>query len=182
MRLDRYTQRAQEAILAVTFQHARKTHRSTVDLGWLPMRLPQTQQRLWALVAYDRDLRRQIILLTNIPGATAQDAEQLYTQWRGRPRIEHTYRFDRGQGLDVQDMRRVFVLVLLIALFVYCIDHTWPRQAVLWLRRLGGKLGLTTDADGPHILLAGITAVWITLATIRYAQLDPFQRAREAYG
>ena len=176
--------------LAVTFQHARKTRRTTVDLGWLPLRLPDTHQRLWALVAYDRDLRRQIILLTNIPITNILDAEQVYTQWRSRPRIEHTYRFDQEQGLDVEDMRvrtlermrRVFVLVLLAALFVYCIDQTWPQQAVLWLRQLGGKLGLTTDADGPHILLAGITAVWITLATIRYAQLDPFQRAREAYG
>jgi len=118
--------------LAVTFQHARKTRRTTVDLGWLPLRLPDTHQRLWALVAYDRDLRRQIILLTNIPITNILDAEQVYTQWRSRPRIEHTYRFDQEQGLDVEDMRvrtlermrRVFVLVLLAALFVYCIDQT----------------------------------------------------------
>ena len=176
--------------LAVTFQHARKTRRTTVDLGWLPLRLPDTHQRLWALVAYDRDLRRQIILLTNIPITNLLDAEQVYTQWRSRPRIEHTYRFDQEQGLDVEDMRvrtlermrRVFVLVLLAALFVYCIDQTWPQQAVLWLRQLGGKLGLTTDADGPYILLAGITAVWITLATIRYAQSHPFPRAGHSYG
>jgi len=176
--------------LAVSFQHARKTRRTTVALGWLPLRLPDTHQSLWALVAYDRDLRRQIILLTNIPIATAQDAEQVYTQWRCRPHIEHTYRFDQEQGLDVEDMRvrtlermrRVFVLVLLAALLVYSINQTWPRQAVLWLRQLGGKLGLTTDADGPYILLAGITAVWITLTTIRYAQLHPFPRARETYG
>jgi hypothetical protein len=176
--------------LAVTFQHARQTRRATVDLGWLPLRLPDTQQRLWALVAYDRTIRRQIILLTNIPITTAQDAEQVYTQWRSRPRIEHTYRFDQEQGLDIEDMRvhtlermrRVFVLVLLAALFVYCIDQTWPRQAVLWLRRLGGKLGLTTDADGPYILLAGITAIWITWATVCYAQLHPFPRARGTYG
>jgi hypothetical protein len=176
--------------LAVSFQHARKTRRTSVDLGWLPLRLPDTHQHLWALVAYDRDLRRQIILLTNIPIDTTQDAKQVYTQWRGRPRIEHTYRFDQEQGLDVEDMRvhtlermrRLFVLVLLAALFVYCIDHTWPCQAVLWLRHLGGKLGRTTDADGPYILLAGITAIWITVATIRYAQLHPFPRPRETYG
>jgi hypothetical protein len=176
--------------LAVTFQHAPKTRRTTVDLGWLPLRLPETHQRFRALVAYDRDLRRQIILLTKIPIANALDAEQVYTQWRCRPRIEHTYRFDQEQGLDVEDMRArtlermrcILVLALLAALLVYCIDQTWPRQAVLWLRQLGGKFGLTTDADGPYILLAGITAVWITLATIRYAQLHPFPRARETCG
>jgi len=84
--------------------------------------------------------------------------------------------------LPWRSMRRVLVLVLLAALFVYCIDQTWPRPVVLWRRQLGGKLGLTSDADGPDVLLAGITAVCITLATIRYAQLHPFPRARETYG
>ena len=176
--------------LAVAFQHARKIRRTTVSLGWLTLRLLESQQRIWALVAYDLDLHRQIILLTNIPIANSQDAEQVYTQWRGRPRIEHTYRFDQEQGLDVEDMRvhslermrRLFVLVLLAALFVYFIDKTWPRQAVLWLRRLGGKLGLTTDADGPYVLLAGITAVLVTLATVRYASHHPFPNAKGTYG
>jgi len=26
-----------------------------------------------------------------------------------------------------------------------------PRQAVFWLRKLGGKLGLKTDRNGPYI-------------------------------
>jgi hypothetical protein len=176
--------------LAVAFQHARKIRRTTVSLGWLTLRLPDTRQCIWALVAHDPDLRRQIILLTNIPIANTQDAEQVYTQWRGRPRIEHTYRFDQERGLDVEDMRvhtvermrRIFVLVLLATLFVYFIDQTWPRQAVLWLRRLGGKLGLTTDADGPYILLADITAVLVTVATICYARHHPFPSAKGTYG
>lgn len=176
--------------LAVTFQHARQQRRTTVDLGWLALRLPETQQRLWALVAYDREAHRQLILLTNVPIATAQDAEQVYQQWRRRPRIEHTYRFAQEQGLDLEDMRvqtlermrRVFVLVLLAALFVYHIEHTWPRQALLWLRQLGGKLGRPSDADGPYILLAGIAATLITAATLRYASLHPFPRTQGTYG
>jgi hypothetical protein len=176
--------------LEVAFHHAHKTRRVTVSLGWLPLRLPDTQQRLWALVAYDPDFRRQIMLLTNIPIDNAQVAEYVYTQWRCRPRIEQTYRFDQEQGLDVEDMRvqtvermrRLFVLVLLAALFVYYIDQTWPHQAVVWLRHLGGKLGLSTDADGPYILLAGISAVLVAVATIRYARLHPFPRPRETYG
>lgn len=176
--------------LEVAFQHAHETRRVTVSLGWLPLRLPDTQQRLWALVAYDPDFRRQIILLTNIPIDNAQAAQHVYTQWRCRPRIEHTYRFDQEQGLDVEDMRvqtvermrRLFVLVLLAALFVFYSDQTWPRQAVIWLRRLGGKLGLSADADGPYILLAGISAVLVAVATIRYAHQHPFPRPRETYG
>jgi hypothetical protein len=176
--------------LQVAFHHAHKTRRVTVSLGWLPLRLPDTQQRLWALVACDPDYERQIILLTNVPLTTPEIAEQVYTQWRCRPRIEHTYRFDQEQGLDVEEMRvqtvermrRVFALMLLAALFVYHIDQTWPQQAVCWLRRLGGKLGLGTDADGPYILLAGISAVLVALATIRYAHHHPFPRPRETYG
>lgn len=176
--------------LEVTFQHAHKTRRATVSLGWLQLRLPDTQQQLWALVAYEPAYRRQIILLTNIPLTTPEVAEQVYTQWRCRPRIEHTYRFDQEQGLNVEDMRvqtlermrRVFVLVLLAALFVYHIAHTWSHQAVCWLRRLGGKFGLRTDADGPYILLAGIRAVLVAVATIRYAHHHPFPSPRETYG
>ena len=47
------------------------------------------------------------------------------------------------QSLEV--MRRLFVLVLLTALFVAHIAATWPPPAVSWLRCLGGKLGLKTD-------------------------------------
>jgi len=32
------------------------------------------------------------------------------------------------------------------------------------------------DADGPYILLAGISAVLVALATIRYARHHPFPR------
>lgn len=174
----------------VAFHHAHKTRRTTVSLGWLVLRLPTTQLRLWALVAYDTDLDRQIILLTNIPIRTAEDAEQIYTQWRCRPRIEHTYRFDQEQGLDIEDvrvqtmerMRRLFVLVLLATLFVYYVDHTWSHTAVLWLRRLGGKRGLGTDTNGPYILLAGICAVLVTAATIEYAHHHPFPRPDDTYG
>ena len=131
--------------LEVTFQHAHKTRWVTVSLGWLPLRLPDTQLDLWALVAYAPDFRRQIILLTNIPIDNAQVAEQVHTRWRFRRRIEHACRFHQEQGPDVKDMRvqtaewmrRVFVLVLLAALFVYYIDQTWPPQAVFWLRRSG---------------------------------------------
>lgn len=176
--------------LQVAFRHARTTRRVTVRLGWLQLRIPETQQIVWALVIRDPDLQRRLILLTNIPSASAQEAETVYTEWRFRPRIEHTYRFDQEQGLDVEDMRvrtlermrRIFVLVLLAALFVYHIDHSWPRQAVFWLRRLGGKLGLRSDSDGPYVLLAGISAVFVSAATFTYARLHPCPRPKGTYG
>jgi hypothetical protein len=86
--------------------------------------------------------------------------------------------------LDIEDvrvqtierMRRIFVLVLLAALFVYHIDYSWPRHTVLWLRNLGGKFGLSSDADGPYVLLAGIRAVFVAAATLSFAAKHPFPR------
>ncbi len=176
--------------LPVSFRHARKLRRVTVGIGWLKIRLPGTRQLLWLLVANDPDLDRQLGLITNVPIRTARDARRIYEQWRYRPHIEHTYRFDQERGLDVEDiqvhtlerMRRVFVLTLLATLFVYHIDRNWPKRAVLWLRYLGGKLGLTTDRDGPYVLLAGISAVFVTAATLAYAATHPFPQRNGTYG
>lgn len=170
--------------LRVAFTHARKVRVAEIELGWLQIRIPGKQQVLWALVAYESELDRTLVLITNIPIHTAHDAEAIYTEWRHRPQIEHTYRFDQEDGLDVEDvrvqtlerMRRIFVLVLIAALFVYHIAHAWPRHMVLWLRRLGGKLGFSSDLDGPYVLLAGIRAVLITVATLTFAAQHPFPR------
>jgi hypothetical protein len=169
--------------LEVSFTHARKVRTVKMALGWLKIRLLDTHQVLGVLVAHrmgtDVD---DLVLITNLPIQTTHDAEMVYTQWRFRPHIEHTYRFDQEDGLDVEDMRvrtlermrRVFVLTLLAALFVYHIAHVWPRRAVLWLRHLGGKTGLTMDRDGPYVLLAGLSAVFVTLATLSFAAKHPF--------
>jgi len=169
----------------VAFTHARKVRHVDIQLGWLMLRLPETYQLLWAVVAHDPDDNHDLVLLTNIPVRTATDAQTVYTEWRYRPRIEHTYRFDQEAGLDVEDMRvqtlermrRLFVLVLLAALFVYHVAHVWPRHMVLWLRHLGGKLGLSSDRDGPYVLLAGISAVFVAAATLAFAAQHPFPRA-----
>ena len=176
--------------LRVAFTHARKVRVVEVALGWFMIRLPEEQQVLWVLVARDSGLNRDLVLITNVPIHTAADAKTVYTQWRHRPQIEHTYRFDQEDGLNVEDvrvqtmerMRRVFVLLLLSALFVYHVAHTWPQHLVLWLRRLGGKLGLSSDRDGPYLLLAGIRAVFVTAATLAFAAQHPFPRPGDTYG
>lgn len=176
--------------LQVAFTHARKVSVVEKDLGWLKIRLPQTRQVLWALVAHDPVSGHDLVLLTNRPIRSAADAKTVYTEWRHRPQIEHTYRFDQEDGLDIEDMRvhtlermrRVFVLVLLAALFVYHIAHAWPQHMILWLRHLGGKLGHSSDLDGPYVLLAGISAVFLTVSTLAFATQHPFPRAGGTYG
>jgi len=48
---------------------------------------------------------------------------------------------------------------LVASQFVFFLMKRWPPKAVLWLRKLGGKLGQKTDRDGPYILLRGLSAV-----------------------
>jgi hypothetical protein len=198
-RLDRWEEELLDELVAtvplplkleITFTHARKDSVVHKALGWLHIRLPTTHQELWALVIHDPNLDDDVVLITNIPIETNHDAQLVFSEWRSRPQIEHIYRFDQEEGLDLEDMRvrtmermrRVFVLVLLAALFVYHVAHTWPRHAVLWIRRLGGKLGHLSDLDGPYVLLAGISAVWTTAATLTYATRHPFPRAEGTYG
>ena len=114
----------------------------------------------------------------------------MYTESCYRPQIAHAYRFDQEEGLDVEDVRvqtlermcRIFVLVLLAALLVYRIAHAWPQHMILWLRQLGGKLGLSSDRDGPYAVLAGIHAVLVTVATLAFATQHPFPREGASCG
>jgi hypothetical protein len=166
----------------VAFQHARRTTLTDLKMGWFRIRLPNTHQILWVLVAEDKLHLQPLTLLTNIPLRSVAIAQQVYADWRLRSRIEHGYRFDQEQGLDLEDlrvrtlerMRRIFALVLLAAQFVFFIAKRWPPKAVLWLRKLGGKLGLKSDRDGPYILLRGLSAVWQCMATLSWLSIQPF--------
>lgn len=166
----------------VLFQHAGQTRLDRVQLGWFKVRIPTTTQPLWILVADDLTLDRQLVLITNVPLESVHVVQQVYNDWRLRTRIEHGYRFDQEQGLDVEDMRvhtlermrRLFAFVLLSAQMVFVIAERWPPKAILWLRQLGGKLGLSSDRDGPYWLLHGIAAVIIASMTLSFAFLHPF--------
>jgi len=107
-----------------------------------------------------------------------------------RSRVEHGCRFDQEQGLDVEDMhvhtvermRRLFAIVLLAAQIVFVISAHRPPKAVLWLRQLGGKLGLPGDHDGPYELLKGLAAVITSVTTLSFAFLHPFPFGVWTYG
>jgi len=164
------------------FHHAGRTRLAKLKMGWFPIRLPETHQRLWVMVVENDLENRTLTLLTNVPILNETIAQEVYNDWRLRGHIEHGYRFDQEQGLDVEDvrvhtlerMRRIFALVLVAAQFVFHLMKRWPPKAVLWLRKLGGKLGLTTDRDGPYILLRGLSAVWQTAATLSWTAVQPF--------
>lgn len=142
----------------VLFTHAGETRLDTIHFDWFQIRVPDAQKPLWILVAEDEMLNRQLVLITNIPLTSVFAVQQVYNDWRLRSRVEHGYRFNEEQGLDVEDMRvqtvdrmrRLFAIVLLAAQIIFVISEQWPPKAVLWIRQLGGKLGIPTDRDGPY--------------------------------
>lgn len=174
----------------VSFTHARKVRLADLQIGWFRFRLPNTQHDLWAIVAYEEDKDRTLTLITNVPLHTIANVRTVYDDWRLRGRIEHGYRFDQEQGLDVEDMRvqtlermkRLFILVLAAAQFVFFIIDTWPQPAVQWIRTLGGKLGLDNDLDGPYLVLRGLSALFQTAVTLAFLALTPFPRLNNTYG
>ena len=176
--------------LEATFTHARKTRTTRLRLGWLPIRLPDWETPLWLLAIHDPDRKLDFGLLTNRPILNPAQAETVLVSWRYRPQIEHTYRLDQEAGLDVEDMRvhtlehmrRVFFLVLIAAAFLYHLNQTWPPEALHWLRSLGGKLGTLSDLDGFYLLLAGISAVLVTVATLTFLRSNPFPRPKGTCG
>ncbi len=175
---------------SVSFTHARKTRQTNMHIGWFKIRLPGKTQPLGVIVAYDPDKERTLTLLTNIPLHSIVDVRHAYDDWRLRSRIEHGYRFDQEQGLDVEDMRvqtlermkRLFILVLAAAQFVFHLIDSWPTPAVQWIRSLGGKLGLDNDLDGPYVVLRGLASLFQTAVTLSFVSLHPFPRFQNTYG
>jgi hypothetical protein len=75
---------------------------------------------------------------------------------------------------SLQAMQRLFILVLAAAQFVFYLIDTWPPHAVLWVRYLGGKLGLANDLDGPYLVLRGLRAIIQTVVTLSFLAISPF--------
>lgn len=171
-----------QATFEVLFKHAGQERIDTIHFGWFKIRIPGTVRNLWILVADDQTLNRQLVLITNVPLTSVKTVQEVYNNWRLRTRIEHGYRFDQEQGLDLEDllvhtverMRRLFVMVLLAAQIVFAISVRWPPNAVLWIRQLGGKLNLACDRDGPYWLLRGLAAVITTCMSLSFVFLHPF--------
>lgn len=175
-----------EAEWVVEFKHAGYTRQAVIQIGWFSVRIVDTRQQLWVLVAYEAATEgakeRTLVLLTNVPIQSVEEAQSVYSDWRLRSRIEHGYRFDQEAGLNVEDMRvqtvermrRLFALVLVAAQFVFYLMDSWPPVAVQWLREVGGKLGLGIDRDGPYLLLRGLSALSQTVATLTHLALHPF--------
>jgi hypothetical protein len=59
----------------VVFTHARQPRIAHIGFGWFRIRLPETQQILWVLVAHDFVEEHDLILLTNVPLENAESMQ-----------------------------------------------------------------------------------------------------------
>jgi len=176
-RLDRWEQEKLMEIAAtfpgrlkfkVGFIHKGKLTLAQVTLDWFQMRIPGTTQDLWRITAETDHFPELLVLITNRPVRSADDARTIYDDWRRRPTIELYYRFVQEDGLDVEKIqlhkleriRREFVLVLALSLFVLRLPDVWHPSFILWLRQLGSATaGTDSDWGGPYLLLYGIQRV-----------------------
>lgn len=167
----------------LVFSHAGQQRLSYTTLDWFQAHLPHQQQTWWVVVARSHLFEQPVILWTNRPVLTAEDALGVFADWAQRPAIEHLNRFLQEGGLLVEDiqrhklerMRRLFLLVLVAALFVLRLPDLWSPAGVLWLRQLASSTaGLPQDRDGPYLLLLGLAQFFSTLATIEAVRRATF--------
>jgi len=158
-----------------SFTHAGKVVQARVILDWLQIRIPETQQSLWIVIAQTQGFPDPLVLFTCRPVTCALEAQQVYRDWRYRPMIEHLYRFIQEDGLDVEEIqvqtlerqRRTFVLVLAAALFVLRVPGLWRPETVAFLRALGSSTaGTDLDRQGPYEILIGLHRILSTLSLL----------------
>lgn len=152
----------------VGFIHEGKLTVAQVTLDWFQMRIPGTTQDLWVIVAETDHFPDLLVLITNRPVRSAADARVIYNDWRRRPTIELYYRFVQEDGLDVEKIqvqkleriRREFILILALSLFILRLPDVWHPSLILWFRRLGSATaGTDSDWGGPYLLLYGVQRV-----------------------
>jgi hypothetical protein len=152
----------------VGFIHEGRVTTTQVTLDWFRMRIPGTTQDLWCIVAETDHFPKLLTLITNRPVRSATEARTIYNDWRRRPTIELYYRFVQEDGLDVEKIqlhkleriRREFILILVLSLFVLRLPDVWHPSFILWLRQLGSATaGADSDWGGPYLLLYGLQRV-----------------------
>ena len=169
-------------------RHAGYTRVGLSTLSCLQARFAPDGPTYWAVII-DTDLfQTPLVLWTNRPLTSAQQALTVYADWQRRPTIEHLHRFIQQDGLLVEDMqlepleskRRLFLLILAAALFVLRLPDLWEPTLITFVRHLASAIvGTAMDREGYYLLLYGLTAVLTTLATLHAAAV---RRPTQTYG
>jgi hypothetical protein len=159
-------------------------HKCLVTLGYVQIWLPDHEHPYFLLVSHVHGIGQEWMLLTNFPISNAEQAQEIWFNYRRRWRIETTFRFLQKEGLrwddfkvlDLEAIRRLITLVLIAALFLLNIRLFLDGTSLQILLILGGKQGLKSERDGPYLVLRGYQKLLGCLATLavlkRYGQID----------
>ncbi len=101
-------------------------------------------------------------LLTSLPVRGREEAARVVEAYRRRWEVERFFRLlKRGLGLEtfqvrgLARIRKVVAVLLGLAVFLWEVERLGgPFKG--FLLRLGGKLGLPSERDGPYLLLRGL--------------------------
>jgi len=156
------------------FKISTRWRKCQVNLGYIKVWLPGHERPYWLIVSKVPTLREIWILLTNVPIRNAKQAKEVWFNYRRRWGIEQEFRFIKKEGLRIEDfkvqslenIRRLVNVVLLAALLILNGRFVFPNKAWRILLRLGGKMGLKSERDGPYLLLRGLCKVFACLATL----------------
>jgi hypothetical protein len=164
-----------QASFPTILSHAGQSYPMQVTLDWFRCRLPDSSQDLWVTVAETDHFPDPLVLITDRTVEDMRSAQGVYQDWCLRPGIEHLYRFIQEDGLDIEKImlrnlegrRRLFVLILMLALFVLRLPDMWTPASVHWLRSLASSTaGTAMDRSGPYLLLRGLQYLFITQAVL----------------
>ncbi len=175
-----------------TFTHAGRTIPVQMTLNWFRFRLPDHSGTAWAVVAqtYPQQERPQdfwlpplhLVLITQRPVRSLRHAWGVYRDWAQRGRIEPFYRFIQEDGLDVETIllrhlesfRRMLLIVLLAAFFIFQLAEAWSPVLIQWIRSLASAVvGTAMDRQGPYLLLRGVQRLLCAGSLLEEVRIRP---------
>jgi len=174
------------------FKTRGRWRQSYVTVGYCQVWLPGRDRPYWLVVSAVYGLNELWILLTNVPITNAQQAKEIWFNYRRRWRVEVTFRSLQEEGLhwedlkvlDLEPIRRLVNVVLIAALFLLNTHYYLDETTLEMILTLGGKLGLKSERDGPYLALRGCQKLLVCINTLavlkRYGQLDVLLQTLDA--
>ena len=182
------------AHFAKAFTHAGRTVPVRVHLNWARFRLPEDSFEAWIVTAHTEVIGRErppdlwlppphiVLVVVGRPVHSARQAWQAYQDWAQRGQIELFYRFLQEDGLDVEKIllhklerfRRLLLLIVMLAFFVFHLEHWWSPVLIQWLRSLESSIaGKSMDRHGHYLLLRGVQRALDARTLLESIQIRP---------
>lgn len=148
----------------------------TCEVEWNPLRVNETDYTAVRVTLYDRKARPifadPMLLITNMPVSTADDACRIYRMYLLRAKIEGVFKFcktvlgwEDAQVRDYLSIRHLLTLAYFVAGYFYAIDSELIDNPVIALIcALGGGKGRISR----HFFLHGLQKLLVYQAVLQF--------------